>query len=361
MKKLFKQSKVNKAKDIKSTDDITTNMKLSRLGRVALVVAVTCASTYLSACAFREFLNQAKPQNIEIAEIQVHNKVNRLVSKQVELSVVKLEPPGLGVEKVKSEYEIRKENLCKINNITAEEYDRSIDSGEGVGSPNNVLVGKTDPFQEYTNKFFKKYPVTKVDLSGAMKQNNQVIGWVKMPALNISEPVIIEDAKDRNYYLTHDLNKQPSISGCIEADSKNIGNTVGCISNTILYGHNMLDGSKFGSLRTLLNESTQNKLGSNLIEYMNSDNNGVLFKVVSVFIIDENDFFYNSANPTFYSYKFWVNFKNNIKRNNIVPSFNEEGTCDSDAYLSLSTCYGLKPGARLVVVARQISTITAGE
>ena len=57
-------------------------------------------------------------------------------------------------------------------------------------------------------------------------------------------------ATDNNYYLTHNLKKEYNGSGWVFMDYRN--DLDGKDKNIIIYGHNMRDGSMFGSLKEIL-------------------------------------------------------------------------------------------------------------
>lgn len=55
--------------------------------------------------------------------------------------------------------------------------------------------------------------------------------------------------EDNEYYLHYAYNKEPNFAGSIFLDFRNHADFQD--QNTILYGHNMLNGSMFGSLKHL--------------------------------------------------------------------------------------------------------------
>lgn len=80
--------------------------------------------------------------------------------------------------------------------------------------------------------------------------NPEVKGWLSIPGTTLSLPVV--QGTDNSYYLNHDFYGENDRHGTIfidcEADFENGW------KNTVLYGHNMRDGSMFGSLRAYRNE-----------------------------------------------------------------------------------------------------------
>ena len=90
-----------------------------------------------------------------------------------------------------------------------------------------------------------------VDFAGLKKVNPDVIAWIQIPALDISYPVV--RGKDNDYYLHHMFDGQENKNGSIFVDYHNQPDFSD--SNTIVYGHNMKNGSMFGTLDRYQNQS----------------------------------------------------------------------------------------------------------
>lgn len=88
-------------------------------------------------------------------------------------------------------------------------------------------------------------------LEKAIALNADVIGWVELPNTKINYPVAQSD--DNDFYLHRDLNKKDSEPGTIFMDFRNDG----LFNNphTILYGHNMKNGTMFATLKLYKKES----------------------------------------------------------------------------------------------------------
>lgn len=116
----------------------------------------------------------------------------------------------------------------------------AIASGEGIEVPTDA-DGKKSSF------VFK--PLN-VDFDSLKKTNKDVVGWIQFETFNLSYP-IVKDSGD-NYYLTHTFKKQKNSSGAIfiGPSNKSLQDT-----NTIIFGHNMKNGSMFGLLGRYKNKS----------------------------------------------------------------------------------------------------------
>ena len=74
-----------------------------------------------------------------------------------------------------------------------------------------------------------------------------------------------EESVDNDYYLNHDIKRNVKISGWVFMDYRNNSNDLD--RNNIIYGHNMLNESMFGSLKKVLSSSWRKKDGSMIINY----------------------------------------------------------------------------------------------
>ena len=74
--------------------------------------------------------------------------------------------------------------------------------------------------------------------------NPEIIGWVIIPGTVVSYPICLTDNND--YYINHSFSKEKMSSGSVFMDCENHSDFDDF--NTILYGHNMRNGSMFAVL-----------------------------------------------------------------------------------------------------------------
>lgn len=111
---------------------------------------------------------------------------------------------------------------------------------EYVQEPEADEHGKNDPDPEDESGF----TFLQVDFEEIKAQNPDVAAWIQIPALSVSYPVV--QGKDNSYYLHHMFDGQENKNGSIFIDYHNQPDFTD--SNTIIYGHNMKNGSMFGTL-----------------------------------------------------------------------------------------------------------------
>jgi len=83
-----------------------------------------------------------------------------------------------------------------------------------------------------------------VNFPSLEKINSHCVGWITIPNTNINYPIVKND--DNEYYLNHNFEKSENKGGAIFMDyrlKEDFSNF-----NTILYGHNMKDGSMFADV-----------------------------------------------------------------------------------------------------------------
>lgn len=96
------------------------------------------------------------------------------------------------------------------------------------------------------------FPVLDVDYQSLRAINEDYMGWIYIPALELSYPYV--KGEDNEQYLHLTFEGKPSSSGTIFMDSYNYPNFRDF--NTFLYAHNMKDKSMFGSLKLLGKDSS---------------------------------------------------------------------------------------------------------
>lgn len=110
------------------------------------------------------------------------------------------------------------------------------ESGEAAQNPDG-----TDKIQP---------PIT-VDFGALQSVNPDVVGWIYIEALDISYPVV--QGKNNDQYLHTTYEGTYNFAGSIFMDYENARNLKD--PNTIIYGHNMKNGSMFGILNKMVTEN----------------------------------------------------------------------------------------------------------
>lgn len=83
-----------------------------------------------------------------------------------------------------------------------------------------------------------------------LEANSDVVGWLRIENTEIDYPIV--QASNNEYYLERNYKQEKHRAGSIFMDYRNDIRKEN--RHLILYGHNMKDGSMFGSLKHFLNE-----------------------------------------------------------------------------------------------------------
>lgn len=129
------------------------------------------------------------------------------------------------------------------------EYKKGEDEYEDVENQYTTvdvnLREETDEGENYNNDSdIMPYEKVNVDFNGLKSLNPDIVAWIQFEHMDISYPVV--RGGDNDYYLTHTFRKTENSAGAIFMDCDN--NSDMSDYNTIIYGHNMKNGSMFGLL-----------------------------------------------------------------------------------------------------------------
>lgn len=85
-----------------------------------------------------------------------------------------------------------------------------------------------------------------IDFDELCKVNQQIYAWIFIPGTCVNYPILQNDIEE-DYYLDHNLDGSSGYPSCIYTHPRNQKDFND--PDTVIYGHNMKDGSMFGSLK----------------------------------------------------------------------------------------------------------------
>lgn len=226
-------------------------------------------------------------------------------------------------------YANNQHNKKLLSNLSNEFYNTT-----NTANTNSKLIN-TEP----TNIYEISY-----NFGNLISQNSDCIAWLKVNNTSIDYPIL--HATDNNYYLNHSFDKSKNNAGWIFADYR-------CHSdfsstNTIIYGHNIKNGSMFATLKNVIKpEWYENSANSIITVYLPSKI--AKYKVFSVY---QTNYRYYDTAVDFSSAGVFQNYINKI----IEKSIYNFGTSISsnDKIITLSTCANNNE-YRVVLHAKRIS------
>lgn len=194
-----------------------------------------------------------------------------------------------------------------------------------------------------------KVPEVLDEYAGLYAENSDTIGWLKIDGMTI-DYVVMQAPDEINKYLRHDFYGKDSTRGCLFVDEYcDIFNS----DNIIIYGHNMKDGSMFGTLDSYADESfyAEHKIIRFDTIYEKHSYEVVAAISTSIPAKDEDVFRYyeyTSSNDE----ETFLDYADFIEKNKLYDTGVEINP--GDKLLTLSTCAYHTTDGRFVVVARQI-------
>ena len=211
-----------------------------------------------------------------------------------------------------------------------------------------------DP-KEYMKELQNEFPNVKFPEGIQLKYarlyalNQDTVGYITIPNTNIDFPIV--KGKDNAYYLKHDFYKKPTNFGNPFMDYRNHIRTLD--RNTILYGHNMRDGTVFAQL---LNYKTLDGYKKAPVVQFNTIFKDYKWKVIAAFHTNadeeqDNGYVFNYIEPDMSTTSF-VGYIQQIRQRSLFTT--DVDIKASDKILTLSTCAYEFKNDRFVVVARLV-------
>jgi len=180
--------------------------------------------------------------------------------------------------------------------------------------------------------------LSQIELSVLQAANPDILGWIHIPGTNISYPLL--QGKDNNYYLNNTWDHRPSYQGSIFMECKNSAGLEDF--NTILYGHNLLDGTMFSQLHLYKAEGF---LRENPFIYLITERGILRYRIYAVYETGIDQITYRLRFDDAQKQAFLADgLSRSVHRTGIEPT-------PEDSILTLSTCTGVIRTNRWVVQA----------
>ena len=175
----------------------------------------------------------------------------------------------------------------------------------------------------------------RIDFDGLKQENSDVVGWIYCPDTPINYPVV--QGKDNNQYLRADLKGKYLKSGTLFADYRN--GEFGKDANYIVYGHNMKNGTMFG---TLVKYKEQAYYDAHPILYFLTPEGDYIIELCAGAVIKRNSALYQPV-------------PNRATIQEIIATSTFEATaelCEDESIITLSTCSYEFNNARYVLIGK---------
>lgn len=173
--------------------------------------------------------------------------------------------------------------------------------------------------------------------------NADIYAWIYIPNTNVDYPVL-QHPTSNDYYLDYNLDHSKGYPGCIytqvEYNSKDFTDF-----NTILYGHNMRNGTMFHTLHNFEDETFFNE---NRYVYVYTEEHTYVYDIFGAYAFDDRHILAHFDNNDSDDRQRYLEEISGIR--DMSAHFREdiEVTTDSNI-LTLVTCIGSQPNKRYLV------------
>lgn len=183
-----------------------------------------------------------------------------------------------------------------------------------------------------------------IDFKQLQETNKDIYAWITVPDTNINYP-IVQSSWDNTYYLDNTIDGQAGLPGSIYTENYNAKDFTDF--NTIIYGHDMNDGSMFQNLHKYEDE-TFFKEHSKV--YVYTPEKKLTYEIFEAVVYDDRhilmsfDFTQDSQRQA---------YLDSLKAvRNLNSNYNDDVQVGPDSrIITMSTCIATQPDNRLVVGA----------
>ena len=180
-----------------------------------------------------------------------------------------------------------------------------------------------------------------IDFESLQAQNDEIYSWIYIPDTNINYPVCRSNTND-NFYLDHDIYGNYSFSGSIYSQYCNSIYMHDRV--TVLYGHNMADGSMFADLYKFTNTDFFN---DHEYFYIYRPQHKLTYRIVSVYSYEDRHIMNSFDFDDDKVFQEYLDYIQNPRSFTKVVRDNSELTIN-DKIVTLSTCLNSGDGRLLL-------------
>lgn len=183
-----------------------------------------------------------------------------------------------------------------------------------------------------------------IDFEELWKTNEEIYAWIQIPGTDIDYP-IAQRADDDAYYLNHTVEGTEGLPGSIYTEA--INNKDFSDFNTVIYGHNMKNGTMFAGLHKY---EDKDFLKENPYVYIYLPDRTLKYQIFAAVVFDDRHMMYS------FDYSMTEGrqqFLDEIKGvRTMESSYDENVTVGTDSnIITLATCIGGQPDNRWLVEA----------
>lgn len=242
--------------------------------------------------------------------------------------------------------------LAAQNSASADKTDSPAEEDLSPSQPSEAQEEQTDgesqaDDEEETVDILEQLgvPIPEMDIDFAEfqeKTNEDIYAWIYIPGTAIDYP-ILQHPTDNSYYLEHNLNGSTGYPGCIYTENYNTRDFSD--PNTVVYGHNMKNGTMFAGLHKF---EDSRFFEEHPYVYVYTEDGLLVYEIFAAHISGDEHILltYDFENELVFQYYLEDIYENRGMNSNVREDVEVSA---ENHILTLSTCISGKPNNRYLV------------
>ncbi len=183
-----------------------------------------------------------------------------------------------------------------------------------------------------------------IDFEELWKTNEEIYAWIQIPGTDIDYP-IAQRADDDAYYLNHTIEGTEGLPGSIYTEAVNSKDFTDF--NTVIYGHNMKNGSMFAGLHKYEDKEF---LEENPYVYIYLPDKTLKYQIFATVVFDDRHIMHSFDYSTPEGCQEFLDELKAVQTMESTYDDTVEVTTDSNI-ITLATCIGGQPDNRWLIEA----------
>ncbi len=188
----------------------------------------------------------------------------------------------------------------------------------------------------------QELPENPIDFTSLKKRNKDIYAWIEIPNTEVDYPIVQSYTEADSFYLDHNIDKNYDINGSIYTEKLNKKDFSD--PNTLIYGHNMLDGSMFQNLHKFRDKKF---FDENRYIYIYTKGHILKYEIVAAYKSDNRHILnsYDFGDP-----KVFAEYLKGVENpKSLECNATGKKLTTSDRLITLSTCIGNESNYRYLV------------
>lgn len=246
-------------------------------------------------------------------------------------------------------FDITDNDNDKRSDSSSSENSSTDSSDDNISSDETT---ETDDFYE-SNSHNDDLPLNSIDFDLLQNEYPNAVAWIQIPGIDMIDYPVMQSSPDmeEDFYLDHNTQGESDRAGSIYIQKGN-SNTFDD-PNTIVYGHNMLNGTMFGSLYE--NFCDETFFNEHRTIYIFTPGHELKYEIISAFVYDDrnilNSFNFNETKERMEFFNTCLNPNSFTKQ--IIADANLD---DDDKIITLST-YTTNNAERFLVIGKLVKDV----